>query len=475
MKNKLKIYQIILILAFVISSIYFSAQKSLWRDEAFSILLSRQTFTQVISSTSQDFNPPVFYLLLHLWQAILGQNEIIMRLLPLTFSVLTIILVIKSKKIIFNNHQKDKILDYLLSFFIVSNAAVSYFSFELRNYSMLMFLVFLSLVLGIKAKQTNKIKDLILLFLVNTLILYTHNLGIFWIGAQFLSLLTLLVFEKKYKKAGQITILFISLAVVYLPWLKVLLKQTSQLRETFWLNFNPQEYKKELAGLFYINEGQKHFLIEEIKIFRQLRPFLILGMIISFFKYKNSRLVLLAFITAILGLYVFSLKFSPVFYTRYLSFLVPLMSIFLTSFFMFVKNISKPIFLILLGFYLYISSFFFREYGMGISKVDYKKIATLKLDKIYTAEDLDIMPCIFYQKSCYFVGTQKDVKYYVGFLQLAQQPMIESWSKIDGNKIGIMYRNQLDPKTLEFLSNKNYRFLQKNNLGDEVYLETYKI
>ena len=39
--------------------------QSFWRDEAFSVLLAMKSVPNLLYNTAQDYNPPLYYLLLH--------------------------------------------------------------------------------------------------------------------------------------------------------------------------------------------------------------------------------------------------------------------------------------------------------------------------------------------------------------------------------------------------------------------------
>ncbi|PIZ64741.1 hypothetical protein COY14_04075 [Candidatus Roizmanbacteria bacterium CG_4_10_14_0_2_um_filter_36_9] len=67
--------------------------QNLWRDEAFSVVMSGQSVGNIIQSTAADFNPPLYYLILHYWMLIFGSSEIAIRSLSLLFYTLTIFVI----------------------------------------------------------------------------------------------------------------------------------------------------------------------------------------------------------------------------------------------------------------------------------------------------------------------------------------------------------------------------------------------
>ena len=63
--------------------------EGLWCDEAFSWALASKG-SALLPLTARDFNPPLYYLVLHAWMAIVGTSEVAMRSLSLAFFGLTL-------------------------------------------------------------------------------------------------------------------------------------------------------------------------------------------------------------------------------------------------------------------------------------------------------------------------------------------------------------------------------------------------
>ena len=107
----------------------------------FSYLLAKQNILQILSLTAKDFNPPLYYLLLHGWMGLFGSSEIAMRTLSFFFFLGTLYVVGMFLMEIFE-FSINEILVYLLLF--VLNPLLHYYAFEARMYSLFAFLVTLS-------------------------------------------------------------------------------------------------------------------------------------------------------------------------------------------------------------------------------------------------------------------------------------------------------------------------------------------
>ena len=49
---------------------------TLWLDEAYSALMARNSFVEILSAMRFDAGPPLYYLLLHSWRMVFGESEI---------------------------------------------------------------------------------------------------------------------------------------------------------------------------------------------------------------------------------------------------------------------------------------------------------------------------------------------------------------------------------------------------------------
>lgn len=265
----------------------------IWRDEAFSYLLANKNFFEIFSLTAKDFNPPLYYLILHFWIKIFGSSEIAIRSLSIIFYwaavyigflFLTDILKIKLKKA------------FLYTFLIAINPLLLYYAFEARMYSMLAFFSALSFY-SLYKKNKN------LYFISSILGLYTHNFMIIAIVVQFLMI--------KLKQR----IVFLS----YLPWIIFVLINKGLSIESFWIkkqkiqsliNFISQIYTGyELEFKFY----DKSLIILSVGLFSIIT--------IGYLKFNNKLFkYLLSWGVGIPFLIVLISFIKPIFLPRYLIF-----------------------------------------------------------------------------------------------------------------------------------------------------------
>ncbi len=94
----------ILLLAFALR-VAFLAQRPLWYDEAFSVLLAERDVAAIVRGTAVDVQPPLYYFLLHAWVGLnrwgeslfaptgWGENVFVLRWLSVALSLLVVALV----------------------------------------------------------------------------------------------------------------------------------------------------------------------------------------------------------------------------------------------------------------------------------------------------------------------------------------------------------------------------------------------
>jgi mannosyltransferase len=225
--------------------------QSLWRDEAFSILLSERN---PISFFSVTFEPPFYYIILHYWMKILGENEIIVRCLSVVGFALAVIVVIYWAEKMFKKHW----LSWYLPVFFFCNPMLLYYAFEIRAYGWYMFFTVLSLYSYMEKKWK--------LYTVSTILgLFTHT---YMVIVPAMQVVHYLVFEKKFSmfkrfhtwiRDPMVRSVAI-IGVVFSPWLIHVANDMSRLKSSWYYPVDLQLVKSVLGNIFLGYEGTPWFL-----------------------------------------------------------------------------------------------------------------------------------------------------------------------------------------------------------------------
>jgi 4-amino-4-deoxy-L-arabinose transferase-like glycosyltransferase len=156
--------------------------QSVWYDEIFSLTVSHQPFKQMICYLVKDIvQPPLHYVLLHLWFDLVGFGPYQARFLSVIFGVLAILATYGLSDYLFG-HRTAVIAAALIS---VSQLAVMY-SQEARPYGQLLFLTPCCAYLFIVALRTGSKRTWWFFVFTALLLVYTHYYGFFVLAALLL-------------------------------------------------------------------------------------------------------------------------------------------------------------------------------------------------------------------------------------------------------------------------------------------------
>jgi len=197
-----------------------AVNQSLWLDEAISVQLvtSFNIKEILISFSPQDFNPPLYYLVLFFWLKIFPDTEFFIRLPSILFGILTGPFIYQIYFELFKEKKGAKIALFLL----MTSPLHIYYSQEARTYSLAAFLVAVSMFCFIKFFKSKNFLFSFFYILSSILMLYSHYLCFFII---FVQLIYLLIWKKHFIKIFLKTYLLI--LIFYLPWLPTLFNQLS--------------------------------------------------------------------------------------------------------------------------------------------------------------------------------------------------------------------------------------------------------
>ncbi|MFH0912662.1 MAG: glycosyltransferase family 39 protein [Candidatus Omnitrophota bacterium] len=213
--DKNKLLCIFIIFIAVILRLYHLGNQSLWLDEAYSVMMSKNV-VMLWAEQIKDPMPPLYYSMLHYWILIWGGSEFSLRLLSALFGILLIPLVFITGATIFD--RKTGI--YAALFAAISPIHI-YYSQEARAYTLLAFLSLASSFMLYLSIEKNRNIFWIAYILATVLCLYAHNYGILLLSAQICFCLFFPVRNILQKFAwSQLCIL-----LAYLPRIAILFRQ----------------------------------------------------------------------------------------------------------------------------------------------------------------------------------------------------------------------------------------------------------
>jgi hypothetical protein len=194
-----------------------------WVDEGLSVGIASHPFAHIPSLLRQDGSPPLYYLLLHVWMALRGRNEVATHELSLIFALLTIPVAYWAGRTLFGRRSG--------AFCAVLAAGCPYlttYAQETRMYALLLLLGLLVSASFLHAFVFRRRGYLPVFAVSLTAALYTHNWALFlalMTAAAFL--LCLIAQPHAERRALMIdgALAFGAVALLFAPWIPTLLYQ----------------------------------------------------------------------------------------------------------------------------------------------------------------------------------------------------------------------------------------------------------
>jgi len=205
----------------------------LWYDETFTYAVSRLPFGRMMTAIRGDVHPPLWYIIEHGWIALTGARpEFVLRFPALLFGGLSVYLAYRLTLVLGYDRKVAKLVAIALAL----TPGQIYYAQEARMYTLLQSTVMVG-ALGLGAARPW------LMGLGMVAALYTHNLGVAYVGVIGLLALWLALRgdtakdDHPCKGTPLVTTLVVGglVLVAWAPWLRVALRQAIDVRDGFWL------------------------------------------------------------------------------------------------------------------------------------------------------------------------------------------------------------------------------------------------
>ncbi len=207
----------------------FISSNSIAGDEPFSIYHSQMRISSIIDLCMNGNNPPLHFIMLHYWIKLFGISPLSVRFLSVVFSVTTVYFVYRIGKDFFS--YQTGVLSSLLFSFSNLNLLLSH---EARVYTLFGLLATLSMFFFLSIRKNKNRYFYIFLLITNTLLVYSHYLGIFVIIVQTIAVLLIKDIRKPLFKYYMIYLLLFS--CFFIPNIILLLNRFSGTPVGTWLD-----------------------------------------------------------------------------------------------------------------------------------------------------------------------------------------------------------------------------------------------
>lgn len=235
---------LIIILGFLLRIINLDKFEGLWNDEYVSYMIASIPYEQgFFKEMFLHCHMPFYYLYLKLFMLV-GDSDLILRFSSVVAGLLSIIAMFFAGKACCKDKEEgkeegktnsDKNFPLLCALLTCTSAFLIYYSQEVRLYTILFLFSSLNLIATIKLLRYQKPQNIIFYLLTAFLILFTHTIGIIYVGFNLL-FVSIALFKTNKK---QITILWCGLALLFslfIPQIISILKTKAFVQ--WWGNFS---------------------------------------------------------------------------------------------------------------------------------------------------------------------------------------------------------------------------------------------
>ncbi|WP_143491848.1 MULTISPECIES: glycosyltransferase family 39 protein [unclassified Pseudomonas] len=205
---------------------------SIWYDEAYSLLLARETPTRIWALTALDVHPPLYYVLLHYWVLLWGEGALPARALSALADVGTLLLSIKLMSLIATRRAV-----WMAALLLALSPVSVRYSQEVRMYTLLGFwLMGATVALVCWARRPEQTRFAALYVLLMTTAFYTHYFAGLCMLVHWLFWWQSGVQRYATRMAGeQWLVANVAIVFLYLPWIPHLLSQLALTEGLGWI------------------------------------------------------------------------------------------------------------------------------------------------------------------------------------------------------------------------------------------------
>lgn len=312
----------LLLFNIAIKSIHLGSQP-IANDEPFTIFHAQLALPHLFSELSRYNNPPGFEFLLHFWIKIFGIGPLSVRFLPMLFSSLSAVVLYQIGRKNFSFQT-----GLLAALFFTFSSFNMYFAHEARVYSLFTLLSLLSMYFFIEITRHERISQNSTYYILSTAALfYAHFFGFWIILVQFFSVLLIKQLRTDFFRIY--IWLFLIPLLLYVPYTDILL-------ERFLQSTSEGTWVRPPKGLISLFDILRNFFNEPYGDTLFIKPVvtvLALGaMLLGFVQYlrvhrlkapgNHTSILLIWFLLPLISIFLLS-YFTPMLVDRYMVFIGP--------------------------------------------------------------------------------------------------------------------------------------------------------
>ena len=317
---KLKSFLLVFITAILYGSLINNL--NLWIDEIYSVLMAKDSFSDMWSLlTTEDSKPPLYYLYLKLFLSITPQQYEIWVAHFASFVILIVSQIFVA--IAVKRDYGDNTALWMM-FLIAVMPQSLWLAFEVRTYMLSSFLLLVCLIYGLRLTRSPKTIDFVKFGICSVLALYTHYYCAIFLMFLCLGILITIIKQKSFHKDIKYFLLTcLTIGILFAPWLFVPLSTASSISKNWYVHM---DFVKNSIDFFINPLSPDIFQSSYIKATKLISCIYLFVVILGIFNVKkenlsSNRLFLFCLSTFLLSYILFivlSISIRPMVTCRYL-------------------------------------------------------------------------------------------------------------------------------------------------------------
>ncbi|MCR5614896.1 MAG: glycosyltransferase family 39 protein [Saccharofermentans sp.] len=200
-------------------------------DSVYEYFLIKHSFAEMWQLIPEDYSPPFYSVSLKLFASVFGYSLPVLRFFSYFAFVGMMFLAVFPVKKLFGEKAS-----YVATVLLLTSTVNYVYSVDIRPATYAYFFSTAVVIYSMLAQLENKTRYYVILCIFSVLAVYTHYVSLIFAFVIYLICIVYCLIKKNFKQILKYLVCGVVITVSYAPWLVVLLGQTKNVQEHFWVD-----------------------------------------------------------------------------------------------------------------------------------------------------------------------------------------------------------------------------------------------